>query len=525
VKTQATDPVKPGYVPHSVLDTFNNGWKKRLIIPPGVPVFGPQSGSEVTKRTDHKFRSKSTMIYCQRCFRIQNYRVDDTKLKLDEENKTETSTSSSSLASAAFMVEKIVTQVPSNGVVIKTVDILDFESSIVPELLEAFSRRGIPVIVILTKMDCLPISDSKWSEIVSWVEKTSLLLRKCRGNDGKLNVIPVSSVSDSGFERLESRLSQYLSSKDLRPIYVVGRENSGKSSFLNRYLRYIGYKHLGCVHYKRGVGGITRSPFPGTTMDFIRIPISDKLDIFDSPGIPATGAIQEHLKLSQDFRDVSPGHSLQPTSLTIKEGKSLLIGALGRIEVAKGSSAMISSFVSPKVTIHLVNQSRVLEFLKRKAGTFLYPPHGSPDSEEVHPIMKEDWVLHKIETYCGPSLSRDDIVISGLGWFSVYGNGRKTIHVWVSPGVKVFRRPAMIPSFIQWFGTRPFHHRMQARGLTVNKRKKELVKSLRELKHKDHWRETSREQFELTARPPASLTSGEFITEETESLYRIDRNS
>ena len=36
--------------------------------------------------------------------------------------------------------------------------------------------------------------------------------------------------------------------------------NSGKSTFVNRFLWYIGYRHQGAVHYKRAVGGVTRSP-------------------------------------------------------------------------------------------------------------------------------------------------------------------------------------------------------------------------------------------------------------------------
>lgn len=63
-----------------------------------------------------------------------------------------------------------------------------------------------------------------------------------------------------------------LSWQDPRWIYVVGRVNSGKSTFVNRFLWYIGYRpqlaagcwsfwrHQGAVHYKRAVGGVTRSP-------------------------------------------------------------------------------------------------------------------------------------------------------------------------------------------------------------------------------------------------------------------------
>ena len=521
VTTQTSFPGVSGYVPKSVVEFFNNGWRKRLITPRGVPTDELQRNSDVGRRSDSKFRAKSSMLYCQRCFRVQNYRIDsDISYTDSSSNSSKSSRDGSSPAS--LMMDKIAANVPDNAVVITTVDILDFESSIVPEIFETFSRRGVPVIGVLTKLDCLPVIEAQFVEILTWAEKTSNLLRKCRGDDGRLNVVPVSSVNEKGFDKLESRLAQYISSKNPRPIYVLGRENSGKSTFLNRFLRYIGYKHLGCVHYKRGVGGITRSPFPGTTAEFIRIPVGPELDIFDSPGIPLTGTIHRYLTLSEDFRDISWGHSLQPKTLSIKEGKSLLIGALCRIEVTSGTSAMISSFVSPKVTIHVATKSRAEDLLKRKAGTFLYPPHVSGDSAGVHPIADVNWVKHKVETYCGPSNARDDIVVSGLGWFSICGNGKKIIHVWVPEGVNVFRRPSIIPNFVQRFGAQPFYHRMQGRGLTVNKKKKEVIKSLRQQKEKTKWRDESRQQFEDIASPPTSIAPEDgFVSHDVGGVYLI----
>ena len=76
-------------------------------------------------------------------------------------------------------------------------------------------------------------------------------------------------------------------------MYVVGRVNSGKSTFVNRFLWYIGYKlrtyylmigrlcplvpssqprHQGAVHYKRAVGGVTRSPVTQAQCCALQVP-------------------------------------------------------------------------------------------------------------------------------------------------------------------------------------------------------------------------------------------------------------
>jgi len=516
---QTSDPSRHGYVPASVAAKFSDGWYKRQVVPRGRPQEVMDPNSEVTKCTNSRFRPKTQMLYCQRCFRIQNYGSESATIS---PSHAPNRSIANSQVQRAIAIEKVVTQIPQNSIVIHTIDVLDVEASIVPEFFEAFAKRNIPVITVVNKMDCLPVAGSGWPEINCWLERVSPLLAKCRGLDGKSNVVPISSVNDRGFDNLETRLKQYFTGKSGKPVFVIGRENSGKSTFVTRFLRYIGYKHLGCVHYKRGVGGLTRSAIPMTTQDFIRLRVGRDVEIVDTPGIPSLGSISHHLTRSEDFRDVAPGQKLQPLSFSISDTKSLLVGALCRIEVETGS-AIVSCFVSPKVTLHVSSKIRALDLLRRKAGTFLYPPHLSPDAGDVHPIASTEWVLHKVNVYCGPSWSRDDIVVSGLGWFSVYGNGHKTINVWVPKGVQVFRRESILPKFIRQFGSQPFSPRIRARGNLINRRKKLLVRSLRENRGKAEWREQSMKEFESLSRPLADPadTTGSFLSTEVESEYNI----
>jgi ribosome biogenesis GTPase A len=421
------------------------------------------------------------------------------------------------------VIEKIVRNVPGNAIVVMMVDVTDFESSVVPELFEAFSRRGTQCVVALNKMDCLPVTQTQWPSVLAWSSAVSKLLRTCRGLDGKPDIVPIAAMSELGFEKLESRLQQYMSSRDSKSVYIVGRTNTGKSTFVTRFLRFIGYRHLGTVHYKRGVGGLTRSPMPNTTCDFINIDISKNLRIIDTPGIPTNHSIHEKLICSEDFRDVSVGQKLQPLSFSVKEGKSLLVGALARLEVVSGVSATISCFISPKITLHVCNTGKAEELLKRKAGTFLYPPHLSPEMGGVHPIVSEEWVKHRVRVFGGPSVSKDDISIPGLGWFSINGNGHKVIDVWLPPGVELFRRPSMLPKFIRRFGATPFHFRHRGRSLAMNKRKKLLVQSIRDNARRDEWRSVSQDERKSCSSPPIIPKADDsFLSEDATEGFRVD---
>lgn len=64
--------------------------------------------------------------------------------------------------------------------------------------------------------------------------------------------------------------------------------------------------------------------------------------------------------------------------------------------------------------------------------------------------------LFSISVYGGKGFAYDDISIGGLGWFSVAGSGLKIIEVWVPKGVKVFRRPSMLPKQIRSTGVDEF---------------------------------------------------------------------
>merc|ERR1711920_828985 len=97
-----------------------------------------------------------------------------------------------------------------------------------------------------------------------------------------------------------------------------GRVNSGKSTFVNRFLWHVGYKHQGTVHHKRTVGGVTRSPVPGTTLHFVSFPLPKGFRLVDTPGIPSRSQITSKMSEAIDLYAAVPRRRVNPITYVLQ---------------------------------------------------------------------------------------------------------------------------------------------------------------------------------------------------------------
>ncbi|CAK9035280.1 unnamed protein product [Durusdinium trenchii] len=477
----SNNPDEHGYVPEEAREKFSlTGRKKDSAAPKGVPVDSVPDGVEVLRDSSVKYKDKTRLLLCQRCYRLQHYHRLDEHVKggfyrmeggRDWEHEAE-------------IVEKIVRRIRKGSIVLMIVDILDFESSLVPELFDGCRNRQFPVIVIVNKVDCLldtmANKEKGLERLKVWVRRMSRQIRNVHAND----VILVSSQSGFGFKQLEDRLRHHLEPEDPRWIYVVGRVNSGKSTFVNRFLWYIGYRHQGVVHYKRAVGGVTRSPVPGTTLHFVSFGLPKGFRLVDTPGIPSKSQVTAKLQEAIDLYAVVPRRRINAISYALHTGRSFVAGGLVRIDQVQGNISFISSFFSLGITLHVCQTCKVEDLMSKKAGTFFYPPHSSESCEKLGPLVR-----HRVEVFGSSDRAWDDIVIAGMGWVSISGYGTKVLDIWVPKGVKVFRRPALMPQQMRNRGITRFHVNHRARSPKVFRKKKAIIKARQDKELRDKLRE------------------------------------
>ena len=419
VKLQSSEPESSGYIPAQVQETFASGWKRKYVQPSGVAVDFIPPGEHVMKTTSSRFREVKSRIMCQRCYSLQhNHCTPGDLIETLSPSQDEDS-----------LIKSIVSRIPQDSIILNIVDILDFESSLAPKLFEALRQRGLPVVFAVNKCDALPVERHDLHGVKEWARRLGKHIRHASTSD----VVLISALTGHGFRELEETLRKHMSAEKPKSLFVVGRANSGKSAFVNRFLKFVGFKNFPTVDLKTGVGGLTRAPLPGTTADFMKFVLPRNFQVFDTPGLPlSSGSALRTLNQVDDFFALA--RKLRPLTLRVREGYTLIIGGLAQISINR--DCVLVAFFSEGVSVQVcatVKASRVVADRR-----FAQP---APTVEFGEP--------HEVELLGGSSRGFDDLSIAGLGWLSISTPGFFRVTLNLPEGVRAFRRPAMLPLWVR----------------------------------------------------------------------------
>ena len=498
VRLQTESFGSPGFIPLAKFEEFSNGWKTHQVHPRGVYVEDLPQGVEVAASTSSRYRTVRTKMVCQRCHSLQyNHKEPHERLRNPQSSRSSRDLPNTN-RSSFIPTRVLVSSVPSTAVVVLVVDITDLYGSFPAELFDDLKARGQRVIVALTKMDALPFPSkdgpkTKAARInlrtrrviskelrerlkthgpgatpqevrrtriraavaTSWLLAADWSRSVIRGLRGS-KVVPVSSASGHGFDELEEAMRGMFDG-ERNSIYVLGRSNAGKSTFVNRFLKQLGYKHQGDVNLKLGTGGLTRSPLPGTTQGFLRFkilpgnkqrkekaPETEGLSLVDTPGLaPLAGSA---FNFCSDYWAL--GSRLRRRCLKISAGShSVLLGGLARFDFER--AAELDKLV--RIVIHVPEGVKVSVCAEVKAKKLLQ------SRRFAKPIVSwgPTWSSHSIEVFGGKEFAKYDIVIPGLGWVSIYGSGFTNVKVTVPKGMDVVKRPALF-SILQGWKKQPY---------------------------------------------------------------------
>jgi hypothetical protein len=108
-----------------------------------------------------------------------------------------------------------------------------------------------------------------------------------------------------------------------------------------------------------------------------------------------------------------PSKRIQSYAINVKQGYSVWMGALCRIDLLSGSDKYFNFYLPQNVTIHRTPFERAQEVYLNRAGTLLRPTY-SVDFQNI------EFKKHEINLECKDfDMANYDISIEGLGWFSI----------------------------------------------------------------------------------------------------------
>lgn len=297
---------------------------------------------------------------CLRCFKIKNYGDYIPLIKEEKE------------------FNQMLTEISKTGdLVVIVCDLFNFNPDF--SILEKYIKND--VLLVLTKRDLLPKSLYE-DKILSYI------------SDTKLNIVDrliISSTKNYNFDLLIELINKYKKSKD---VYVIGYTNAGKSTMINKLI----------YNYTESSDAITTSILPNTTVDNIRINISDDLNIIDTPGILDDGSIY-YLKTAKELKNIIPKGAVDPKVYQINKKQSIMVDDLFKLDLKNNN---IVVFISNRLKI-----------------------------KRIYNDIDVDMDVHNISVK-----AYEDVVISGIGFIKFTKD--ENITLYTLKGIKVYKRKSLI---------------------------------------------------------------------------------
>lgn len=337
---------------------------------------------------------KNEVTICQRCFRIKHYN-DVLDVQLDDDHFLK-------------MLHEIG---QSKGLIVKIVDIFDFNGSWLPGI-QRFAF-GNQVLLIGNKVDLLPKSVNH-NRVINWLKREANAL----GLD-PIDVVLISAEKNLHIQKAIEKIEQYRNGEN---VYVIGCTNVGKSTFINRIIKEVTGED----------SVITTSYYPGTTLNLIKIPLNDGSFIVDTPGI-INHYQMAHFVDKKDLKIITPKKEIKPKIYQLNEKQTLFFGGLARLDFIKGERTSFTCYMANELLIHRTKLERADQLYEKQKGELLTPPR-KEYADQLPPFVRHEFSIKE---------EKVDIVFSGLGWVTV-NRPNVVLAAYIPKGVHVFIRKSII---------------------------------------------------------------------------------
>ena len=204
-------------------------------------------------------------------------------------------------------------------------------------------------ILIINQIDLLP----KNLNFDLWVED---FIKEARINrETFLEIMPLSALKGHYLDILLETINHYHDGDT----YLVGLQNSGKSTLFNRISK----------HLEIGKEALS-SPKAGLTMEEIKLSFNGHY-IIDTPGVYESGFISDYLSYD-DYKNIIPNKRINPVTYQLEERQSVIVGGLLIMSIIKGTKSSMTFYLG-NINLHRTKYDHVYERFNTHKGTLFKP--------------------------------------------------------------------------------------------------------------------------------------------------------
>ena len=285
--------------------------------------------------------------------------------------------------------------VATDALVIWVVDLFSFNGTLNPDVVKKVKK--LDVVVFGTKRDLFP-SNVTDEMLTRFIDE--------RFSDVGINPIWIKLLGKEANLNTDAVMDKIHELRKGHDVYMIGNNNSGKTTFINKFLKNFENKTK---------WAIKTEDYPGTNTPVLEIPFSNSSFFYELPDLSnGTSVLTKVEKEVQKI--ITPKKEIVMTRRFIGAGSSILVGNLACLSVIKGRHASIRVFVGEKVEVKAVDTDKVDAFQEANRKKHIL----KPVSERFVSFQDYDMFEYDLEN----DDLRHDIAIEGLCWFSTRGKGQ-----------------------------------------------------------------------------------------------------
>lgn len=304
-------------------------------------------------------------VLCKRCFRLKHYNeVMDVVVTKNQ------------------FINHFSSVMKEDSLILYLVDGSDMMGSSIHQLERLIGKKD--VVMLATKIDLLPKTLKKHKAI-------QIMQQLTKG----MNIVHYDWINYKEEGAMEGLIELIEAHRRGRHVYVMGMSNVGKSTMINALIKFFNPKEEFLI---------VTSLIPGTTLDFIKIPLDESHYLFDSPGLINEDQMI-HAVAPKQYDRVLFNRLVKPKVFQLDPGQTLFIENLVQVDFIQGEHSSFTVYINPLLTIHRTKYENALNFKEKHGQSF-----------EVQPTYVETM------TYSFKNIHNQDIWVHGLGWISINGH-------------------------------------------------------------------------------------------------------